>query len=276
MTLICIAGKNSIAVDALKAVVAECPNNQVVVLPNATDTGANSWQPSLIAAARSMSIPVVQKEDLYDEEELVLFSLEYDRILSPTKFISNQLYNIHFSLLPAYKGMYTSAWPILNGESYSGVTLHLIDAGIDTGDIVAQTEIPIGIDDTARDLYLKYMEYGIRLFLAHYPRILCRDFRPVPQGSVGASYYSVRSIDYGNIQVDFRKTAFEVHNQVRAFCFPEYQLPEVGGYLISGSRMMRNRSLERPGCLVDEADDSLTFATIDYDVCLLKANRSQS
>ena len=58
-------------------------------------------------------------------------------IIKTKNFKSNKLFNLHFSLLPSYKGMHTSAFPILNGEKYSGVTIHKIDNGIDTGDIIA-------------------------------------------------------------------------------------------------------------------------------------------
>ena len=56
----------------------------------------------------------------------------------PKNFLNARLYNIHFSYLPAYKGMFTSALPIKNGEVDSGVTLHKIESGIDTGDIIDQ------------------------------------------------------------------------------------------------------------------------------------------
>jgi methionyl-tRNA formyltransferase len=59
--------------------------------------------------------------------------------------------------------MYTSAWPILNGEDETGVTLHEIDEGIDTGNIIDQISFPITEDDTARDLYFKYLKYGSML-----------------------------------------------------------------------------------------------------------------
>ena len=54
--------------------------------------------------------------------------------------------------------MYTSCLPILNGETITGVTLHKIDSGIDTGYIIKQKVFKININDTARDLYLKYLK----------------------------------------------------------------------------------------------------------------------
>lgn len=71
-------------------------------------------------------------------DDLIFISLEFDKIVNPDLFKDARLYNIHFSLLPSYKGMYTSAIPILNGEEMVGVTFHEIDKGIDTGNIIAQ------------------------------------------------------------------------------------------------------------------------------------------
>ena len=56
-----------------------------------------------------------------------------------------------------------SIFPILNGESTSGTTLHLIDHGIDTGDVITHNEFQIDLQDTCRDLYFKYLISVLRL-----------------------------------------------------------------------------------------------------------------
>ncbi|PJF32865.1 MAG: hypothetical protein CUN57_03670, partial [Phototrophicales bacterium] len=101
------------------------------------------------------------------ENDLILFSLEYSRLIDVSMFRDRRLFNIHFSLLPAYRGAYTSIWPILNGEEFSGVTLHEIDHGIDTGRIIYQRRFPIPSTFSARDLYFKYMAAGTELFRDH-------------------------------------------------------------------------------------------------------------
>ncbi len=60
--------------------------------------------------------------------------------------------NLHASLLPKYRGAAPIQWAIANGESVTGVTTMRIDAGLDTGDILMQREIPIGAEDTAETL----------------------------------------------------------------------------------------------------------------------------
>ncbi len=190
--------------------------------------------------------------------------------MHPSKFATKELFNIHFSKLPAYKGMYTSVWPILNGENTTGLTLHKIDPGIDTGDIIDQIEFPIHTADTCRDLYFKYNEYGAELFKANICSILEQSYRAEPQPSHGSSYYSKKSISYENLKIALNKTAFEVHNQIRAFIFPEYQLPEVHVYKIIKSKITDKRSILKAGEIVSEAEKFIEISTIDYDIRLYK------
>ena len=136
---ICVAGKNNIAVDVLEYLIRI--NNgryELGVVCNKTETGKNSWQKSLRFFSQRFNVPEYHLEDMYMRDDLIFISLEFDKIVNPDLFKDARLFNIHFSLLPSYKGMYTSAIPILNGEEMVGVTFHEIDKGIDTGNINAQ------------------------------------------------------------------------------------------------------------------------------------------
>ena len=102
------------------------------------------------------------------------------------------LYAITFCLpcsKDVYKrqGTYTSVTPILNGDMYSGVTLHEIDKGIDTGDIIAQIKFEIGINDTARDLYFKYNQYGFQLFKENIDSLIKNSFISRQQSKLGST-----------------------------------------------------------------------------------------
>ncbi|MBP8604998.1 MAG: hypothetical protein KBI46_04035 [Phycisphaerae bacterium] len=225
----------------------------------------------LIETARMLGVSVInQLSEIYSLENLYFFSLEYDKILNPALFRTGELFNIHFSKLPAYKGMYTSAWPILNGEDKTGVTLHKIDRGIDTGEIIDQIEFPIEFADTCRDLYFKYNRFGCELFKSNICNILSKQYTARPQSWYGSSYYSKASIDYGCIKIDLNKTAFEIHNQIRAFIFPEYQLPQIHGCSIIGSEILNKASTFKAGHLVEEKPEFMVIATIDYDLKLFK------
>ena len=267
---VCLAGKSDIAIAILDTVLETRASADVVVLPNRTDTGEDGWQPSLIKAAHRRGLRIVRPEAVQDTGELLFLSLEYDRLIDPERFRSRRLYNIHFSLLPKYRGVYTSVWPILNGEIESGVTLHVIDAGIDTGDIVSQHRFPLDASDTARDLYMKYHAAGIELVRAHLPILMDGDPVATPQPAIGASYYSRSSLDFERITIDLRKTAWEIHNQIRAFVFREYQLPTVMGCAVTGSRILDARSRGRAGTVIEQTLGSITLRTVDFDLLVFK------
>ncbi len=267
---LCIAGKNLIAVEALRYVVAAFPEVEVLCLPNRGDEGLDGWQPSLRRYAESHAVKTVMIDEIYDIQDLCFVSLEYADIIKPENFATKQLYNIHFSLLPRYKGMYTSALPLLHGEERSGVTLHRIDAGIDTGEIIEQTAFDIDLSDTARDLYFKYMQAGLALFKKSIGTLIAEDFKSTPQTTAGSSYFSKKAIDYSSLSIDLRKTAFEIHNQFRAFSFREYQLPRFGDWFINRTEITNQRSSKKTGTVIKESPHSIIIATIDYDLILYK------
>jgi len=250
----------------------DVPRDNILALPNFSDQDVK-WMKSLRKTALQLGITIVDAiEELYEIGSLVFFSLEYDKIINPEQFRSNQLFNIHFSKLPAYKGMYTSAWPILNGEKTTGVTLHKIDKRIDGGDILDQLEFDISSTDTCRDLYFHYNLSAVELFKKNVVSILRGAYKTHRQPVYGSSYYSKNSIDYKVLNIDLRKTAFEVHNQIRAFVFPEYQLPEIRGYKITKSEIMNEPSVLMPGQIVSDNKEFIDVATIDYNIRLYKEN----
>ena len=151
-----ICFENEIAVYGLNLLLQKVDREKIFILCNAADTGIDTWQPSLLKAAQNKNLRIVSLEECYTVKNLIFLSLEFDRIISPKKFSNARLYNIHFSKLPSYKGMFTSALPLINGEKETGVTLHKIDAGIDTGDIIDGIKFQIKDSDTARDIYYKY------------------------------------------------------------------------------------------------------------------------
>jgi methionyl-tRNA formyltransferase len=265
---ICIAGKNSIAVNGLSYLLDNYPKYHYICIPNKNDDGEDHWQPSLAKFARLKQVTISSLDEAAAIRNLIFISLEFDRIIKPHLFQSKRLYNIHFSALPYYKGMYTSALPILHGEAGTGVTLHKIDHGIDTGEIIAQIKFPIDLNDTVRDLYFKYFHHGFELFKENIELLLTQNYVSYPQNRLSGSYYSKRAIDYSNIVIDFDKTAIEVHNQIRAFTFEEYQVPKFNGYPIKKTDITSCRSTKKPGCIMSQTQDSIIVSTIDYDIII--------
>lgn len=267
MKCICIAGKNDIAVDVLQYILDMQLDVELGVICNKGDKGINSWQKSLRFFARQNNIKEYTLSEIYNRKELLFLSLEFDQIIHPEYFADARLFNIHFSLLPAYKGMYTSAWPILRCEEVVGVTFHRIDAGIDTGEIISQKSFLVG-NKTCRELYLCYIRYGTDLVINALEKVISNRETSYPQSSTGSSYFSKRSIDYSNITVDLNQTADYIDRQVRAFNFREYQMPVIYEHRIISTYITDNRSVQKPGTIIDENASAMLVATIDYNIVL--------
>ena len=234
---ICIAGKNKCAVDAVKFLLyRKLSKDKILVLPNHNDNGKDNWQPSLKKFAIKNKIKIIKPERLYSIKQLFFFSLEYDKIINIKKFQSKNLFNLHFSLLPKYRGCHTNFLQIYKGEKISGVTLHKIDKGIDTGDIIDQIKFKIGINDTAYENYLKLMKFSIILLKKNLFKILDNNYKLKKQKLNYGSYYSKNSINYKKI-IKFKVKNFtiEKHNKIRSLIFPAYQFPIVNGAQISKS-----------------------------------------
>jgi len=265
-----IAGKNNIAIESMRYVKSFIPHEQLMAIPNDTDNGQNDFQMSYRKFCMENGIRIISIDDCYYIENLVFISLEFNKIINPFRFKTSQLFNIHFSKLPEYKGMYTSALPILHGRTESGVTLHLIDNGIDTGDIIDQIVFPIETEESCRDLYLKYIYNGMELFKRNILNLLDNRYIAIKQPISGSTYFSKKAIDYKNLRIDLNKTAFEIKNQIRAFTFEEYQLPELFGYKIEKAEILVTRSSQKPGRVLFENSSYIIVSTIDFDIKLIK------
>lgn len=266
--VICIAGKNRIAVRAVNFLSENYSTYTITGCKNRSDNGIDGWQPSFSRYCEQRRIPLVNLEELHSVHDLLFISLEYDRIIRPGRFASNRLFNIHFSKLPAYKGMYTSAIPLLHGEKESGVTLHQIDSGIDTGSILMQRTFSLRDDLNARDLYQMYLQEGYELFKDSIATLITGEVQVRPQPASDSSYYGKDAIDYSNLRIDLNKTAQQIHNQIRAFTFREYQLPVVLGYQIYRSEITDTRSAGKIGSIVRQDKASIMLNTIDYQIRL--------
>ncbi|HAS6154153.1 TPA: formyl transferase [Vibrio vulnificus] len=270
MYKVVVAGKNNIAINVLEYILSTFDSIDVKVVFNQNDKGIDGFQRSFKKYCLENNIESITLENAEKIKDVIFLSLEFDKIVSPNKFNSDRLFNIHFSLLPKYKGMYTSAWPILNLEKSTGVTLHKIDAGIDTGDIIQQVEFDISENETSKTLYAKYIMHGTSVVIDNIFKMFDNCFFSTSQSAVGSSYYSHNSIDYANLKISLNKTAYEIKKQLDAFNFRDYQLPKVFSYNICGAKILPEKSQIKPGCLISEDGSGLILSTIDYNICLYK------
>jgi methionyl-tRNA formyltransferase len=123
--------------------------------------------------------------------------------------------NLHASLLPKYRGAAPIQWAIANGESVTGVTTMRIDAGLDTGDILMQHEIPIGPDDTAETLGPKLASIGADLMVETLRGLENGQVRPIPQDHSKATLAPILKKEDG--RMDFARTANDLFNRLRGF-----------------------------------------------------------
>ena len=212
-------------------------------MPNFNDKGKDDWQPSLKKFAKKSNIKITKLKKLYPIKNLFFFSLEYDEIINIKKFQSKNLFNLHFSLLPKYRGCHTNFLQIYNSEKISGVTLHKIDVGIDTGDIIDQIKFKIKINDTAYDNYKKLMKLSIRLFKKNLNKIINKKYSLRKQILSNGSYYSRDSVNYKKkIKINMKDFSVRTHNIIRSLIFPAYQYPLVNGVRVVKS-VYRNKKI---------------------------------
>ena len=225
---ICIAGKNQCAVDVVKYLLKKKFKKNLLILPNKSDKGIDSWQPSLRKFAKIKKIRIINEKKLKKIKNLFLFSIEFEKILRVKEYKSKNLFNVHFSLLPKFRGCHTNYLQIKFGEKRSGVTLHKIDKGVDTGKIIDQLEFIIDINDTAKKNYMKLMKFSVKIFIKNFSSILENKYKLKKQNLKKSSYFSRKYVDYQKEKfVNFKKPSLKIHNKIRALIFPPYQLPIV-------------------------------------------------
>jgi methionyl-tRNA formyltransferase len=261
---IVICGKGRIATGALSFTAHYCATQRVpctvAACPNSDDRGYDTWTESLARAAALLDVPAVLPADVEDVPDLLLISLEYDRIIPVARFKSSRLYNIHFSALPRYRGVFTSIWPLLNRESKAGVSLHVMDAGVDTGDVIDQRSIHIAEYTTARQLYEHYMDEGLALFRDWLPRLIASIPAATPQDSAHASSYSRRSLDLKRLELPLAADGERICAFVRAFSFPEYQRPTIGGRGVRSCAILQGTTNAAPGTVLNQTGFSTAYA----------------
>ena len=169
-------------------------------------------------------LKVLQPEKIKTAEAAEIFAshkadaavvVAYGRIL-PESFLNafpKGCINVHFSLLPKYRGAAPVNWAIVNGEKSTGVTTMKMDAGLDTGDILLQEETEIGDNEDAIELMARLSFEGARLLSETLKNL--DSIEPRPQDEKLASYAPLLKKEDGRIFWDSR--AETIRNHVRGF-----------------------------------------------------------
>ena len=121
--------------------------------------------------------------------------------------------NVHASILPKYRGAAPIQWAVLNGDKTTGITVQQMDIGIDTGDILLTAETEININETSEELFERLSLLGADSLIKAINLIENNKTNPVPQPEGNFGYASM--IDKSMSPIDWNRSAFEIHNQIR-------------------------------------------------------------
>lgn len=133
--------------------------------------------------------------------------------------------NVHGSILPKYRGAAPIQWSIYDGEQETGITTMLMDEGMDTGDMLLKTVVPIDLTDNYYSLGEKLAIAGADLLVETLSKLEKQEIKPIPQNDELATY--ARLINKSDYKINWSsKSALEIHNQVRGFypnCVTSFQ-----------------------------------------------------
>lgn len=206
--------------------------------------------PPVKVCAEKNGIPVFQPSTLKADEVYealeqlnpdVIVVVAYGKIL-PKRILDlpkHGCINGHASILPKYRGSSPIQWCIVNGETETGVTVQLMDEGIDTGDILAIEKTSITDNETADELYEKLKDIAASL--------ICKVLQELENGTCVRKRQNEEEATYTPMikkemaLIDFTKTATEVHNLVRGF----YSWPTA--YFMLGDKRLKVYKTEISG-----------------------------
>jgi methionyl-tRNA formyltransferase len=140
--------------------------------------------------------------------------------------------NLHPAYLPFNRGAHPNVWSIIEGTP-AGVTLHYIDEGVDTGDVIARRRITIEPVDTGETLYRKLERACLDLFRSTWPGIRSGDAPREPQSAAEGNSHRIQDIEKTD-EIDLNRTykARELIDLIRARTFP----PHAGTYFRDGGK----------------------------------------
>jgi methionyl-tRNA formyltransferase len=178
-------------------------------------------------SALALDLPITQPESIKNNDEFraqltalhpdAIIVVGYGRIIPQWMIDLPRLGNInlHASLLPKYRGAAPIQWAIARGETVSGVTTMRIDAGLDTGDILLQKEIPIRPTDSTESLAPTLAATGADLMVGTLRGLQAGTITPRPQDHARATLAPILKKEDGRI--DFQQSAQEILNRLRGF-----------------------------------------------------------
>jgi len=196
--------------------------------------------------ALANDIPVITPEKLDAETIAAIraYECDYALVVAYGKIFTEELIaafpkgvlNVHYSLLPKYRGATPLESALLAGENEIGVTIQKMTKELDAGDIIAQESIPIAPNETARELRPRLIEMGAHLLVENLPVYLAGDIMPVQQSASQATFAHKLKKEDGLL--DLNTIAEENWNKYRAYA------DSIGTYFVKDGKRMKITSAE--------------------------------
>ena len=220
-------GSPDFALPVLRALAQQYQVVGIVTQPDrASGRGRGIKMPPVKTLALELSIPVMQPEKLREPaaiEQLREWNPDLIIVAAFGQILKKDVLdlprfgciNVHASLLPRWRGAAPINAAILYGDEETGVTIMKMDAGLDTGPMLAKRSIRLTTDDTAGSVTEKLSHLGADLLIDTLPHYLSGKIIPQPQPEEGMTYAPMLKKEEG--QLDFTRDVNELERQVRAF-----------------------------------------------------------
>jgi len=219
---------HDVGVNCLKALIAAGIQIDLVIT-HQDDPNENVWFGSVAKLCEDKKIPYItpnanQLIDLVPQIQKLapdyLFSFYYRHMIPAELLACAKIaaLNMHGSLLPKYRGRAPVNWAILHGETETGATLHVMEVKPDAGDIVGQSAVSIGPDETATEVFGKVSQAAVTVMNQVLPELIQGRIPRKPNNLAQGSYFGGRKPADG--QILWHQTAQQVHNLVRAVAPP--------------------------------------------------------
>lgn len=197
-------GKGELAIYCAEKYLESSEKENLIIIPVKPEP---RWTDSLINWANENNVTTLDFGNISQNKishDSIGISIYFDKILK-NDLINNfhKIFNIHNSPLPKYRGVNPINWALKNGENQHGVTLHLIDEGIDTGPIVDQEIFNINQDMEVIDVYNLCIENGKKLIDNNLMKLDVAS--GVTQSIDNISYYSKKDYDFLGDRKEFRR-----------------------------------------------------------------------
>ena len=185
----------------------------MVTRPDKRRGRGSSLVPSPVAVAAFElglgALVVHRAEDVIGSGASLGVVVAYGRLVKPPVLAAVPMVNVHFSLLPRWRGAAPVERAILAGDTETGVCLMELEEGLDTGPVLARRAVPLGGDETAAELRSSLTAVGIDLLLA-----ALRDGLPAGRPQSGEPTYAAK-IEPAERRLDWSQPAVQLHRVVR-------------------------------------------------------------